>query len=154
MYVEGVIPLKIESNKDFDYAGNFLVEVLGEYERIGNREVLVVNKKSEVTGCIDASQIIRILADRKTNLLRSPYLRSIRTAYRESLTLKNISSVIGSHRSLYILKEGVKRRRFRKFKFTDIESEITARLALNGLFDQPTNQPTNYPELLRYEVKE
>jgi len=149
MYVDGAPPLKIDSIKDILYSGPVIFKTLKKYEMLGEREFLVVDKRNKVIGCLGAAEAIRLYPNKKALFLSDLLLANINTAYENSLTLKKIMNVNGKHRSLFIVKDGTKRKRFQKYNFNDVLAEITVKLAFKGIL----NESTDYPNLLRYDVK-
>ncbi len=63
--------------------------------------------------------------------------------------MNNILDVIGRRRSLFVIKDGTKRKRFQNNKLKDVEAEITRKVALSKIFDESVN----YPGLVRYPIE-
>lgn len=121
MKVYGIPTERVNSGTDIYHAAKLLSEASRYFHQ---REVLVVTRKNQVTGCINQAHLIYLLLDGKL-YLRRPYLLSVKVVHEESLYKDEILKAAKKGRSVFVVEEGTKLGRFRRnLKIGSILGEI------------------------------
>ncbi|MCX6822152.1 MAG: hypothetical protein NTW30_05240 [Candidatus Aenigmarchaeota archaeon] len=148
MYVYGASPV-IARVKVVDYTLKQMYEML---KNSMNEEILVMDKKGKLTGCLTASLLLNLYRDQNLYFEESD-LKPVKTVHKNSLTVDEILKTTGKGRSLFVTNEETKRKRFlNDIYYRNIDSEISVALA-NEMVVHKNSGPRKFSNLRQYEVK-